>query len=136
MKNLQRIMLSATLAALAIIAVGCSFSTANMSSLKVSTDKEGTHESTSFKPGETIYAKAQISNNGGKVKVKLYLTSADNQPLKGSEVSVDIDGDRSADYNLPVVEGMPAGSYTLHADMINENGEKKDGKTAAIKVSE
>ncbi len=123
------------LAALTIIAVGCSFSTANMSSLKVSTDKEGTREATSFKDGDTIFARAQISNNGGKVKVKFYLSSSDNKPMKETEFSLDVEGDGGATYNVSVVEGMPpAGSYTLHADMINENGEKKDGKTAAIKI--
>ena len=138
MKNLHTLALS--LAVLVFTAIGCSFSTANLSSLKTSTDKEGKSESTNFKAGDTIFGKAQISNNGGKVKVKLYLV-ADNatgatkgETMKGSEVSVDIDGDGYASYSLPA-EGMSPGSYELHADMLNEAGEKKDSKMTAIKVA-
>jgi ABC-type enterochelin transport system substrate-binding protein len=53
--------------------LACNASTANMSSLTTSSDKEGKSTQTKFKTGETIYGSAQISNNPGKVKVKLSL---------------------------------------------------------------
>ena len=135
MKNLRTILVSSLLAALVIISVGCSFSvgTANLSSLKTSLDKEGTKPSTTFKDGETAYAVATVSNNIGKVKVKTYLTS-NNETLKGSEVTIDLDGDGTSSYHFTVGEGLPAGSYNIVSDMINENGEKKDSNTVAIKV--
>ena len=47
---------------LAVI-LACSASTANISSLKLATDEDGKNETTSFKPGDTVYALAAISNN-------------------------------------------------------------------------
>ncbi|MET0753827.1 MAG: hypothetical protein ABWZ66_10660 [Pyrinomonadaceae bacterium] len=119
-----------------LIALGCNVSTANLSSLKTSKDKDGKEETTSFHVGDTIYAKAAVSNNPGKVKVKISLADPKGETLKGSEVDLNIDGDASANYSLPTGEGMPAGSYKLTADMINEAGEKKDSKSATITIAE
>lgn len=118
----------------------CSFSTANLSSLKVSKEKEAAAEASSFNAGETLYAKANVSNNPGKVKVKLYMVAEDAKGLTkgttvpGSEVSLDVDGDGAANYNLPIEAGLPSGSYKLNADMINESGEKKDSKSAEVRI--
>jgi hypothetical protein len=119
-----------------LFAMGCNVSTANLSSLKTSKDKDGKEETTSYKVGDTIYAKAAVSNNPGKVKVKISLADPKGETLKGSEVNVDLDGDGAASYSLPTGEGMPAGSYKLTADMINEAGEKKDTKSATITIAE
>ena len=125
-----------------IVMQGCSFSTANMSSLKTSTDKEGKTETSSFKSGDTLFGRAQISNNPGKVKVKFTLVAEDvkglnkGETLKGSEVSVDIQGDGVANYNVPVSPGFLAGTYKLNADMLNDAGEKKDGKSANVTVTQ
>lgn len=126
---------------LAFAALACNFSSANLSSLKTSKDKEGKQEASSFKGGDTLYAQAVVSNNPGKVKVKFYLVADDvkgltkGETLKGSDVSVDLDGDVPAVYNVPVTAGFLPGTYTLNADMINEAGEKKDSKTAKITVA-
>ncbi len=140
MKNLKFISI-VTLFTLSIIVMqGCSFSTANMSSLETSKDKDGKEKASAFKSGETLYAKANIANNPGKVKVKFYLVADDakgvtkGETLKGSDVSVDVEGDAAASYSVPVSPGFPAGTYTLNADMINENGEKKDSKTTKVTV--
>jgi hypothetical protein len=116
--------------------LACNASTANMSSLKTSSDKEGKSEATKFKVGDTIYGAATISNNPGKVKVKLYLVDPKGETLKGTDVSVDLDGDGIARYNLALPDGMPAGSYKLNADMINDSGEKKDSKSATVTIEE
>ncbi|MBC7795364.1 MAG: hypothetical protein H7Z37_00665 [Pyrinomonadaceae bacterium] len=134
--------MASVLAILVFIALACNASTANLSSFKASKVKDG-EETSSFKTGDTIYGKAVVSNNPGKVKVKLYLTADDakgltkGETLKGSEVSIDLaENVNIAAYSLPVSEGLPAGTYKLNADMINEAGEKKDSKTANITVSE
>jgi hypothetical protein len=116
--------------------MACSMSTANMSSLVTSTDKEGKSSATSFKVGDTMYGAATISNNSGKVKVKLYLTDSKNESVKGSEVSLDLDGDAVARYNLTLPDGFAAGTYKLNADMYNDANEKKDSKSVNITVSE
>lgn len=124
-----------------IVMQGCSFSTANMSSFKTSSDKDGKSETTSFKGGDTIYGKAQISNNPGKVKVKFTLAAEDakgmtkGETIKGSEVDLEVSGDGVASYSLPVPMGAPGGTYKFNADMINEAGEKKDSKSVNITIA-
>lgn len=140
MKNLKTF--SIAIALLVFVAIGCNMSTANLSSLKTSKDKEGTSETTTFKSGDTLYGKAQVSNNPDKVKVKFYLVAEDvkelskGETLKGSDVSVEIPGDGVANYSVPVSEGFPAGKYMLHADMMNEAGEKKDSKTTTVTITD
>jgi len=125
-----------------IVMQACSLSTANLSSFKTSTDKDGKTEASSFKTGDTLYGKAQVSNNPGKVKVKFYWVAEDvkgatkGETLKGSEVSVDIEGDRSADYSLPITPALPAGTYMLNADMLNDAGEKKGSKSVKVTITQ
>jgi hypothetical protein len=124
------------------IAQACNVSTANISSFKSSSDKEGKTETTAFKTGDTLFANAQISNNPGKVKVKFYLLAEDvkglkkGDTLKGSDVTVDVEGDGKGQYSVPVAAGFLAGTYKLNADMINEAGEKKDGKSITVTVTQ
>lgn len=134
MKNLQTF--SIALCVLVFIVLGCSASTANMSSFKVGKDKAVSSESASFKPGDTIYGIATISNNPGKVKVNLYVADSTGKTLPGSEVSLNIDGDNTANYSLPLPDSFEPGTYKVNADMLNENGEKKDGKSVSITVTE
>lgn len=135
MKNLKLFSVAALFAFAVLVMQGCSFSTANMSSLTTSKDKDGKEATTSYKAGDTIYAKATIANNPGKVKVKYSLMDPSGKVMSGSEVSVDIDGDGFASYTLPTTPALAAGSYKLNADMMNESGEKKDSKSAALTVA-
>ncbi len=129
-------------ALLTFVVLACNFSTANLSSLKVGKDKEIKTESAEFKTGETLYAKADVANNPDKVKVKLYMVAEDakginkGETLKGSEVTLDIPGDGYASYTLPISLGIPGGKYKLHADMMNDAGEKKDSKTADVTIKQ
>ena len=50
--------------------LACNATTAHIGSLKVATDEEGKNEAKSFKPGDKVYAVAQISNNPGKGQAK------------------------------------------------------------------
>ncbi|MGI8787856.1 MAG: hypothetical protein ACR2HG_08870 [Pyrinomonadaceae bacterium] len=137
MKNLRTISATAIFALVIFIMQGCSFSTANLSSLETYKDKDGKDKTSSFKGGDTIYAKAIVSNNPGNVKVKFSLADPQGKALSGSEVSVDLSGDMNvASYSLPVTTALPAGSYKLSADMINDEGEKKDSKSETISIAE
>ena len=64
--------LSVGLCLLLASAVACSFSvsTANISSLKLGTDKTVTRETTTFSATDMIYGVAEVSNAPSKVKVK------------------------------------------------------------------
>jgi hypothetical protein len=109
-----------------------------MSSFKTSKDADGKQEASAFKTGETIYANAVISNAGDKVTVRMYLTSDDaakkDEPVPGSEVKVDLPGSGTAKYSLPIPDGIKGGKFTVVAEMLNDKGEKKDGKIAPITI--
>ena len=64
--------LSVAIGLVLISAAACSFSvsTANLSSLKLGTDKSVTKETSTFSTTDTIYGVAEISNAPSKVKVK------------------------------------------------------------------
>lgn len=140
MKNLNKFSLFTPAAILILAVIGCNMSTANMSSLTTSKDKEGKTAATTFSNGDTIFAAAAVSNNPGKVKVKTSLIAEDaeglnkGETLNGSDVTLELDGDGVSNYSLPVTESVPPGKYKLTADMINEEGEKKDSKTVEITV--
>ena len=124
------------------VVLACNATTANISSLKVSTDEEGKNETKSFKPGDKIYAVAQVSNNPGKVQAKfrILFDDVDGQAagtlLKGAEKTLEIEGNRPAIFwiTLPP-SGFPNGRYKVEVNMLTESGEQKDQKTATFDVS-
>lgn len=139
MKN--RIQLAAACAVLLAFGLACNFSTANMSSFKVGKDKAVTQEATSFKAGDTLYGAAVIWNAMSKTTVKFYLSADDvkgmtkGEVIKGSNVDVSVpEGGGTATYSVPLPGNIPGGKYILTADMHNEAGEKKDGKTVAVTI--
>ena len=122
--------LGATVLFAMFILSGCNVSTANMSGLKTATDREGKSETSKFKPGDTFYGVAAISNNPGTVKVKMYFTDPKGSVIKSTEITTEVNGDGNAILSVPINEAMPTGDYKITAEMINEAGEKKDSKTA------
>ena len=139
MKN--KFTLFIALAALAAAAIGCSMSTANMSSFTTSKDKDGKQASTTFKAGETLYANAEIANSGSKTTTRFYLVADADAPgvkkgetVKGTEVKVDLPSSGTAQYSLPIPAGIASGKFTLNAEMLDEKGEKKDSKSASITI--
>ena len=120
----------------------CSFTTAHISSLKLSKDKEGNTETTSFAPHDTIYAKATVSNVPSKVTVKLrFITEKvegqpENAPVEQFDKSFDLPSDGVVTYYVsPPTAGWPPGKYRIEASMFIESGEQKDQKTATFTVS-
>ncbi|CAN5261268.1 hypothetical protein BH11PSE11_BH11PSE11_16100 [soil metagenome] len=122
----------------AIAVAACSFSTANISSFKTSKDKEGTQESTTFKGGETMYARAVISN-AGKVSVNLYLVADDvagmpkGSTVPGSEVKLDLPSSGNADYKVAFPPQW-GGKFTVVAEMTPDGSDKKETKKVGITV--
>jgi hypothetical protein len=127
---------------LVAVVLACSATTANISSLKITNDEEGKNETKSFKPGDKIYAIAQISNNGGKVQAKfrvLYDDVAGEKSgtlVQGAEKTLDIDGSRPAVFWLTLPPaGFGNGRYKIEVNMLTETGEQKDQKTATFDVA-
>ncbi|HKQ52578.1 MAG TPA: hypothetical protein VJT74_09430 [Pyrinomonadaceae bacterium] len=120
----------------------CSFTTANISSLKLSKDKEGSAQTNSFAPGDTVYAIATVSNNPGKVTLKFQLIAEkvegerENFHVSNLDMSLEVDGDRTATYHVePPPAGWPAGRYRIEVAMLTEKGEQKDQETGTFTVS-
>ena len=124
------------------VASACSFTTANISSLKLSKDKEGKNETTSFAPGDTIYAKATVSNVPSKVTLKFRVITEDvegqpkDAPVPNFDKSFELPSSGYVDYFLiPPPAGWPAGKYKIDVTMHIESGEQKDQETASFTVS-
>ena len=142
MKNRRDLILS--LGLLLAVALACKggFTTANISSLKIASDEAGNNETKTFKPGDKVYAVAQISNNVGKVHAKFRVLYDDVQGqtagtlVPGAEKTLDVEGSRAATFwlGLPPA-GFPNGRYKVEVSMLNESGEQKDQKTATFDVA-
>lgn len=128
---------------LLVVALACKFgaSTANISGLKIGKDKSVSPETSSFNPGDTIYAIADISNAPDKLKVKgrLVVDEVEGQqsgPIPGLEKTLDLPGSGTATYTFsPPPEGWPKGKYKMEVLMLNEDGEQKDQKAVSFTVS-
>lgn len=134
------VVLVATLA-LAFISA-CSFTTANISGLKLSKDKEGKSETNTFAPTDSIYALATVSNVPSKVTLKFRLITEDvvgqpkNEPVPQFDVSIDLPESGLGTYSLtPPSAGWPVGKYKIDVAMLIESGEQKDQETATFTVA-
>ena len=120
--------------------VACSFTTANLSSLKLSKDKAGSQQASSFGADETVYGIAEVANAPGKIKVKGRLVVEDvpgekTGPIPGLETSVDLPGSGTATFTFtPPPTGWPKGKYKLEAVMLDEKGDQKDQKSADFSI--
>jgi hypothetical protein len=121
------------------VVLACGATTANISNLKLSTDKAGKNETKAFKPGDEIYTVGQISNNGGKVDVKWRILYDEGdkagQPVPGAEKTLEAEGDQPFVFwiTLPPA-GFRNGRYKSEVSM-NYSGEQKDQKSATFEVS-
>lgn len=133
--------LSIIAAVLFTAAFACNMSTANLSSLKTGKDADVKTAATKFAAGDTIYAVAEVSNNPGKVKVKVYIQVENMKDVKpgtvieNSVVNLDIEGDAVAKYHYETVSDTVGGTFKIIAEMYNENGEKKDSKAETVTVA-
>ncbi|MBK9216275.1 MAG: hypothetical protein IPM59_11880 [Chloracidobacterium sp.] len=110
----------------------CSIGEAKLTSLKTSKDKDGKTESTTFKAGETLYAIAEIGGSS-KTTTKFRVDDDKGETIT-TDVKVDLPRNGTATYTLPLPASVPGGKYTLHAEMLDEKGEKKDAKSVAITI--
>ena len=122
--------------------LACHATTAHIGSLKVATDEEGKNEAKSFKPGDKVYAVAQISNNPGKVQAKFRILYDDvkgqqsGEVVEGAEKTLDIDGSRPAIFWITLPgRGFNNGRYKVEVSMLTENGQQKDQKSSTFDVS-
>jgi hypothetical protein len=139
----NRVNLALALGLLIVAGLACNFSasTANISDLKLSKDKEGSQAATTFAASDTVYAVATVSNAPGKVKVKGLLAIEDVEgekagPIPGLEKTLDLDGSGTATFTFsPPASGWPKGKYKVDVIMMDEGGQQKDQKSASFSAS-
>ena len=121
------------------VVLACGATTANISSMKLSSDKAGANETKSFKAGDDVYTVGQISNNSGKVDVKWRILYDEGdkagQPVPGAEKTLEAQGDQPFVFwvTLPHA-GLSNGRYKSEVSMMY-SGEQKDQKSATFEVS-
>jgi hypothetical protein len=126
---------------LLMVILACSATTANLSSVKVSKDKSGGPETSSFAADDTIYVVGTVSNAPGKVKVKGALAFEDVEgqkpgPIPGLEKTLDLEGSGTATYTFtPPPSGWPKGKYKVEVTMMDDSGQQKDQKSASFTIS-
>lgn len=125
-----------------MLACSFSFTTANLSSLKVSKSKSASTTDSSFGPKDLIYVVADVSNSPGKIKLKGRLLAdsiegyTSGTVLPGAETTIDMPGSGTGTFTFtPNAGGWPNGSYKVEVSMLTENGEQKDQKSATFSVS-
>jgi hypothetical protein len=131
------------LGVLAAFALACNFSatTANISSLKLSKQKDAAAETSGFAAADTVYAVAVISNAPDKLKAVGRLSAEqvegiDAGPIPGAETTLELPGSATATFTFtPPPGGWPPGRYKVDVLMLNESGEQKDQKSATFTVS-
>jgi hypothetical protein len=124
------------------VASACSFTTANISSMKLSKDKEGKSGASTFAPTDDIYAIATVSNVPSKITLKFRLITEDvegqpkNSPVPKFDTSIEIPSDGYGTYSLsPPPAGWPVGKYKIDVTMHIESGEQKDQESATFTVA-
>jgi hypothetical protein len=128
--------------AVALLLAACNVSTANIGSLGTSKDAEGTTPSTTFGPGDTIYASATADNVPSPVTLKWRTYTekvpgqTDNAPIENFDASFDLADDGSSTYNLtPPPAGWPPGLYKIEVTMFLQDGKQQDQKSVSVTVN-
>jgi hypothetical protein len=127
----------------AALACNYSFTTANVSKLKLGKDKDVKTETDKFGPTDTVYGVATISNTSSKQKVKIRLLYDDvkgqdsGKLFPGTEASSVISGASDVPLNFtPPAGGWSNGRYKVEFTMYDEDGNKQvDQETTTFTVS-
>jgi hypothetical protein len=141
--NRWNLVLALSFILVAALACNYSFTTANVSKLKLGKDKDVKTETDKFGPKDTVYGVATISNTSNKHKVKIRLLYDDvkgqdsGKLFPGTEASSVIDGAKDVPLNFtPPAAGWANGRYKIEFTMNDEDGNKQiDQETATFTVS-
>lgn len=142
-RNRWNLTLALSVILAAALACNYSFTTANISKLKLGKDKDVKTETDKFGPKDTVYGVATISNTSSKQKVKIRLLYDDvkgqdsGKLFPGTEASSVINGASDVPLNFtPPAGGWSNGRYKVEFTMYDEEGNKQvDQETATFTVS-
>jgi hypothetical protein len=126
---------------LASMACNFSFSTANLSEIKLGKDKNASGAATTFKPDDEIFAVSAINNAMSKSKVKFRLTFDKAEGAQTGAVAyklekeMEVEGSREIWFNFSVPGGFAPGSYKIEAVLSGEDGKELDRKTSSFGIA-
>jgi hypothetical protein len=127
-----------------LLIAGCSvsFTTAHITALTVSKGKDSAPAAGAFGPGDSIFARATIANNIGKVTLKWQLVAEkveglpEHKALSWADKSFDLEGDGNGIYSLsPPPSGWAAGTYAVSVSMLDDAGAEKDKRSATVTIA-
>jgi hypothetical protein len=103
--------------------------TANLGALKFGRNKDADPEITSFNPSDKIYIASKVSNSGETHKIKGYVLFDDvkgqESGARATENELEIDGDRTFNFNFSAKNGIPAGRYKVQVILFDKDGKKE-----------
>lgn len=122
------------------LVVACNFTTANISSVVLSPNRDGSAPTTTFSPNATVYAIATVSNSMSPVTVRARLYTenvegeAANTMVPNSEIVVNLESSGTAIFNYSRAGGMLPGTYRIDIAML-VGSEQKDQESVTFTVS-
>jgi hypothetical protein len=125
---------------LILVSLACSFSTANLSEIKLGKDNSATNPGTKFKPEDEIFVVTSVNNAGGKNKVRFRILFDEVEGAKSgalaykAEKELEVEGSREIYFAFEVESGIVAGSYQAEVVLLGEDGKEHDRKTATFTV--
>lgn len=125
---------------LMILAVACKETPTSITSVKMGKDKDATTETSTYAPGDTLYAVAAISSPG-KIKVtgRPIVDEVEGQtkgPITSLEKTLDLAGSDTTTFTLtPPPAGWPKGKYSFEVVITDDAGAQKDKKSVNFTVS-
>jgi hypothetical protein len=129
---------------LVTLACNYSFTTAKISSIKVTKESGSATEASTFEPKDRIFVAAVISKSSHAYRVMGRLLYDDvkgqdaGKPVPAAEIILTAPGGSTASFNFtPPSSGWQGGSYKVEITIKNDNdvGEQIDQKTAPFSVS-
>lgn len=126
---------------LALMACNFNFTTANLSELKFSKDKDASSPSTNFKPEDEIFAVTAVNNTSSKNKVKFRLLFDKVEGAQTGAVAyklekeLEVEDSRQVWFTFSVPTGFVPGTYKVEAVLTGEDGKEIDRKTGSFTVA-
>jgi hypothetical protein len=112
-----------------------------INSMKIGKDEKVSKQEDTFKPGETLYAVAEVSGAGTGSKARFRIVYEDvagqkfGEMVPGAEKILDVEGDNTATFFANLPGGFPSGRYSLQLRLADKDDNPVAGQSASFTVS-
>lgn len=114
---------------------------AKIGSLKIGKDEKVNKTEDTFKPGETLYAVADVTGAGSGSKARFRIVYEDvagqkfGEMVPGAEKILDVEGDNTATFFANLPSGFPNGRYSLQVRLADKDDNPVAGQSASFTVT-